>query len=686
MSNKEIRNIYPGEAVFIYGRQVNRAQTLGATSTINSENVNELGNFDIVEVVEDAPSVAITLDTNDHATITNVGLVAGKNPDMLRFLDLASFEDSEIDIVAPIIRGADYGKTGVDAAAGNLTIYRTMYIEKAFINSIELSYTTGGIATENFALESDNKRWFFNDSSNVIEAELTTDGSVEYELTDLTIATGLSAPDMQQLNDGSYTLGSDEDRIKRIRLINTSVVDATSISGYQETEYLYDGTYDSVPGSLSDVNFSDSTKNLFKIRQGSTNANTNRKVGIAISLQAAGGAVPTSGRTVKLTYTANDSGNYFTPTVEYVGGLRQGMIQIYLIPTLVDNNGLQKIGWNDYNIFWRVTSVTVSCPLTREALMELGHFRPYSRTVTFPVETSVAIESIDSDTEMFCKLTGKNFETVAGATGTEVSIDDFLEDLNAVVKLYRYTDVQRKKIKNLLENSGVNIYGWIEEESCCSDQWCHLPAYGGQRYRLNTTGAITGTFSVGEAITSASGAGTLVEVGTGYLVANVTSDFGDGETVSGGTSGAQVSLAASNAQSAIVDSCVVDTSGKYYFTHDLIPMKVVTVNKLAPTDEGHTLSVGSNATQSFSFKAYNWQMGIGGAAPQCLSVPTSGNYYVINSGSLDAWEYDLNNLSLKVNTGSSPEIDAVTHIDYGITGPWQAFKYGISLGVDTCDY
>lgn len=613
---KEIRNIYPGEAVFLNGRQVNRAQTLGATSTFNNENIHELGNFNIVEVIEDAPSVAVTLDTNDYATINNLASVSGRNPDKTRLITLSSFETAVADVVAPVIQGSDYGKTGVNAAAGTLTILRTMFIEKAFINNIELSYSTGGTATENFALESDNKAWYFNDASNVVDAQITQDGATtKFAVSTFTLDSGLTVglPELQQLNDGSYTLGTDEFRVKKVVLVDTLVADLTTLSGYSETEYVYDDTFDWNAGAGS-ATFS-ATGNKFQIGQNlvTANANTGRYEGSGIEFQHAG-ATPAATSYIRIRYTGITGGQYFTPNTDHVGGIRQGQAQLYLIPTLKDTNGLEQINWTDYDIFWRVTSVTVSTPLSREVLNELGHHRPYSRTITFPVEISVSVESIDSDTEMFCKLSGVNFESIP--QGTEVDIDSMLKDLNLVIKIYRYTDVQRKQIKARLANAGVTITGWVEAESCIKDNNAELIAYG------DPTG---------------------------------------------------------------VDSCVLGSNGIYYFLHDLIPMKVVSVRKLTATDEGQTLSVGSNATQSFSFKAFNVQFGVGGASPQTLSVPVSGEALIVNSGALAPWTYDLNNLGLSINRSGTTEVDGFTYVEEGTSEWWQAYKWGLSEKTDTAD-
>lgn len=636
-TNKETRVIYPGQGVFLNGTQVNRAQELGSTGTLNTEIVNELGNKDIVEAIEDTPSVAITLNTNEFGTINNMALAAGLNPDKTRFVTVDDYESAFADIVSPIIKGVDYGKTGVDVAAGNLTIYRTLYIEKAYTNSIELSYTTGGMATENYAMESDNKAWYFNDGSSVVDARIFMDGSdniVPLTSDEVVVITGVTSdgvektiasannPNMVNLNDGSYTLGRNDERIKQIVYVDTSTEDATTQSGYDETVYLYDGTY----ANGGTASFSASGENLFQVELAAAeDSDTERTDAIAITFQnaagttiaAAGGTDPESNNYFRIRYAAADYGKYPIPNNEFRGGLRQGQAQVYLLPTKLDSNGLKQLDWTTQNIYWRIQSVTISASLSREQLPELGHHKPYARPVTFPIPISVSIESTDSDTELFAKLSGLNFEDLPRST--EVSIDDLLQSLNLVVKVFKYTDIDRKKIYALLKNEGAtasDLAGWVEDESYVLETSSPLLAYGG------------------------------------------TDNY--------------------------QDKVVQDSNGEFYFLHDLTPMKVITVKQLIPNDEGATLTVGSNATQTFSFTGYGMAAGIGGGAPQVLSVPASGeDYYVLGHSGESA--YDIGYLDLKINHSGASEIDWVTFIENGSTENWQAFKYGITLSGDTAD-
>jgi len=176
---QEIRTIYPGEAVLIDDTRIIRAQTFGATGTINSEDINELGNFEIVEAVDNAPTVAIDLTQFDYASIDTEALLAGENPALTRYVGVTTFnKDVGVVIYAPVIKGEDYGKTNAnagqnDALATHLPIYRTMYIENAYVNSIDLTYNTDGNAEESFSIESDNKRWLFNDASSVVHGFAT---------------------------------------------------------------------------------------------------------------------------------------------------------------------------------------------------------------------------------------------------------------------------------------------------------------------------------------------------------------------------------------------------------------------------------------------------------------------------------------------------------------------------------
>ena len=470
---KEVRNIYPGECLFLNDTQVLRVQTFGASSTLNSEDVNELGNFEIVEIVDNVPAVAITLDTYCYGSIETAALIADKDPLQTRYVRAADFEKASVDIYAPIIKGEDYGATGAD----NPDIYRTMYIDNAFVNSLTLTYNTTAIATENYALESDNKAWYFNEGASVVHgradiASATTAYSVE-AAGDFTLDSGLALSAetvMTQLNDGTFTLATDLEQKKIIKVVDAN--DGFTVL----KELVYAGSI-----ANGDVAGNEPAAGYFKVElAASALPNAGTYPGINIILAAAD-ATTYDGEKLDVRYVAQKGGAYFTPDTSQIAGLRLGQVQIYLAPNVA---GTTTIDMAADAIYWRMISATVTVTLTREALLELGHFRPYSRPLTFPIPVTVAVESTDADTELFARLCGKDFDN-----DTEVSIDDLLKDRNLVIKLYRYNDIEKRKIAAALQNEhgAAAIAGYDESDGSFNEENSTLIAYGGSGTDYATT-------------------------------------------------------------------------------------------------------------------------------------------------------------------------------------------------------
>ncbi|HEC67143.1 MAG TPA: hypothetical protein ENI23_17840, partial [bacterium] len=71
------RIIYASQSVIVDGDFLYRVQTLGSTTTFTSEDVFELGQLAIIDVVDDVPSVALTIDTNDWGSIDTIASLGG---------------------------------------------------------------------------------------------------------------------------------------------------------------------------------------------------------------------------------------------------------------------------------------------------------------------------------------------------------------------------------------------------------------------------------------------------------------------------------------------------------------------------------------------------------------------------------------------------------------------------------
>jgi len=465
MSNTRTRVNYSEVSPMINDVNALRVQTLGSTSTINQTDMRELANLNIVEYVEDVPSVDITLDTMEVGTNETIGLLANKSfgckvlavatdttivSDKIKILagayysnglliplskqtitlttagvkarvslkpdpsanplytityaalpadpvpatptgeisiaildiqdnagspeiaqanitddrswkdiDIMDFEYAKVDITAPVKFRTD------------TTIARSKYIENAYVTNLDYSFNVNGQATENYSLTSDNKRWFFNNSSNII---------VDRYYESVGGSTVLLSQDPTQLVNGNYML-----KVLKNGTELTEGVDFTVTTGATPS---IDLTVALVVGDTV----------------------------LARYTAPAGGTFPN-----------NPLGSNETHP-ETAGGLSEGNIEIYLSD---DTN----------NKLLRIQSTSITASLNRAELGQLGELAPYSRPLEIPVEVSTSLEILDSDMSLFARLAGKDISTV-----TEISIEDLLKNLDLTVEIYRENNIKRAKL------------------------------------------------------------------------------------------------------------------------------------------------------------------------------------------------------------------------------------------------
>jgi hypothetical protein len=63
---KSPRVTHKGTGVWMDDVAIHRVQTFGASTSFNNEDISELGDINVIEVVDDVPSVDVTLDTNEY--------------------------------------------------------------------------------------------------------------------------------------------------------------------------------------------------------------------------------------------------------------------------------------------------------------------------------------------------------------------------------------------------------------------------------------------------------------------------------------------------------------------------------------------------------------------------------------------------------------------------------------------
>jgi hypothetical protein len=492
-------------APFANDRQLDRVQNLGVSGRLDSEDISEIGNLDIVEVVDNPPTVDITLDTNQYGSGKTLATLANKNfnwtnctlhraseddvvvkagdfyIDEMKYTITADVEKAiavgaltanqkRIDVVSlDPTGGNDAAKvvvtagTGTSSAldeddvpatpAGNLKIgevqvqanaaadgivplvdmavvsrsdeaelhlkefefakidlvvpvkergdntdviypiSRTMYVEDAFVNRYDASFSVNGLSTENFSLESDNKTWFLGDASNIVVDRFAAASVGPFTLTYVPF---------QRLN-GNYVIKArkyNADTGEYTDLVEDSAeADGFSVGGLPLSESPGGDEVTLVTALTADE---------------------------VLIVRYAGTDVPEAEQQFFKRVPSEVDAH---PVI--AGGLKHGQVEVYLSD---DAN----------NFVLRLQSVTISTSLTREALYEIGHLRAYDRPMTFPIPITVNIEATASDLQEFARFCGKLNEYKAGEV-TELAITDFIKNLDLTVKIYRENDEVRAK-------------------------------------------------------------------------------------------------------------------------------------------------------------------------------------------------------------------------------------------------
>ncbi len=424
------RIIYGSQSVWCNGAILYRVQTLGSTTTFTSEDMFELGHLDIIDVVDDVPAVAVTLNTNDWgdvktlatlaqvvpakalmnatATVTNANLKSGTS-NYLHGVCIADFAIvcgnlPGVSLWAPVQSECDLG-----TLANNID--QTLFMDEVFINSLEFGYSTGANATENYGAETDQKMWLLN-SGRFVNWE-SFDATTFSGTSTFVIASGVTLAVFSDLSMGF--LRTDANGSRGITYFDAS---ANTMVNYP----VVSGT-SAVAGSFA-MDF-----------------DVNAPAAGPYTVYLPTGITPASGDKIHALYSADGyvaaMGNkYFeildiTTRPDMIGALRQGQVEIYLVSA------------SDATLTnaWRLTGCTITSDLTREPLSELGHLGPYDRPLTVPVPITVTIDTTAGDLSNWSRFADRYAEYLAG-TMVEIDLADLMasEDIKLVVKVFAQTD------------------------------------------------------------------------------------------------------------------------------------------------------------------------------------------------------------------------------------------------------
>lgn len=589
------RIIYPSNSVWANGNVLYRVMTFGSTTTFNTEDIFELGQLKIIDVVDDSPTVAVTIETDEFGSLSNLYHLANLEFDEVvnqsagsttgHLTVLSGIGDAAVNIA--FYHGValtDFGLSGCETGSAveiwapiqsecslgtdNDEIDQTMYLPRVFVNSIEWTYSAGANAAENFGAETDSKFWFTNEGRFISNEEFVYNSTPGADTnTGVTGGTGFQV----DTAGTSVFLGLDEAKTPAelvstrstgqlaflrfdafgtpsVRYYNASASISFEVPVEAGTAAL-DGTYvyDSDTNELFEP--SDLTSNnellgeakadgdiLFVIY--AANAYANAYSDLEGATQNRGGGTQATSKMA----TRRDA-EYFAPIEvdasakpEDVGAVRQGQIEIYLI----DKDVLPPDFPLDNEIALRVQSVTISADLTREPLFELSHLRPYDRSLTFPIPFTVTVETTATDLTEYATFASKKNGIAIDLTTDEVSIFDFMTAsgrLDLAVLIYQQTDE---------EAGGVGSARRVVTREMVGDEYYQR----GQRF--------------------------------------IYYDGGSDDPDTGTTYG-----------TSIPTNPTKDT------THRERPLKTVIAKDLRITDEAYNLSLGENATQTYGFRGTN---------------------------------------------------------------------------------
>jgi len=430
------RIIYGSQSVWCNGMVLYRVQTLGSTTTFTSEDLFELGAMDIIDVVDDVPAVAVTINTNDFGDPKTMAILAQVAEAKLDMNLTASGTNANLVVVSGtgLVETSTYlhGACLADFAivCGNLpgvsmwapvqsecdlgtladNIDQTLFMDEVFVNSLEFGYTTGANATENYGAETDNKTWLLNNGRFVNWQQFAGSG------TGFTGGNG----NFVTLEETAVLMTDGEPGFLRTDADGARSVTVYDASENEMTNWYVDGA---AVAAADKFVFDVSTDKLYS--PNNLPLQTDDKVFVLYASDA---------------YADVAGNSYFDALTEAsrpagIGAIRQGQVEIYIVA-------------NDDASFtnaWRLTGCTITSDLTREPLAELGHLGPYDRPLTVPIPITVTVDTTAGDLEHWARFADKYAEYFEGAVGSrrkDIDLADLMaqEDLKLVVKVFYQTD------------------------------------------------------------------------------------------------------------------------------------------------------------------------------------------------------------------------------------------------------
>ena len=484
------RIIYGSQSVWCNGEVLFRVQTLGSTTTFTNEDIFELGHLDIVDVVDDVPAVAVTLNTNDWGDVKTMAVLAQVADAKIDMDATATDNNANLTVISgtteiDYLHGvslADFAVTcgtltGVslwapvqdECALGEyLTddIDQTLYMDEVYVNSLEFSYTTGANATENYAAETDQKMWLLNDGRFVSHEEWSFDNGDFIAPASEVLGLTPGSENVVTLSDGT------------IGFLRTDANGARSVTHFDSDENTATNYEVTTVGAQQALTF-DYTVGTNVLWLPSANPDFVWAAGDTITAIYAADA-----------YSSVHQNYYFRALQDLkdatvsgaeerfdIGALRQGQVEVYI----VDPGSAQAGDTGDGSLenAWRLTGVTITCDLTREPLTELGHLGPYDRPLTLPIPITVTVDSTAGDLELWARF-AKQLALFDSGDLDDINLADLMasENLKLVVKVFAQTD---EEAGGTAENRKVSDDSFLVGESYFNDGALNIYAGSNER-------------------------------------------------------------------------------------------------------------------------------------------------------------------------------------------------------------
>lgn len=467
---KPTRVRYSSVGVFVDDIDMDRVQTVGASTRYNDQELRELGTLNIIEVAEDLPTIDVILDTNEYGSNKTLATFANKGFGCRVFAvptDTAAGSNKvKLEAGAVVINGV---RIPVQAAEIEITqrgAY-TISIKPDPNASPQYSLTVDAYdATNNPnptppavpAGEVGIAQISATDDTLVVTQDMITDirdfktiNITDFELAKADIYIPVIPSGSNTIERTCYL-----ENVYITRIDMSYSVDGVATENYSaETDakkWLFNdakqviveqfrATNDQTTYTLAytPTKLADGRYYLKIVKNGQEIDATVDPATKTVTFSPA----LVLGDQVKIRYCSNQGGLFHVQTdnmvpdsYEHPGGVRRAYVEVYLTEGGSDN----KLG--------RVQSSRITANLTRQALQELGKMKPYDRPLNLPVEITASLEFTDSDLEVLARLAGKayNPDTGVDPSVVELNVRDLLKDRGLLIEIYRLDDEKRAKL------------------------------------------------------------------------------------------------------------------------------------------------------------------------------------------------------------------------------------------------